>query len=217
MKSLKPGAILKSQGDKDKTIMLISLLLMKVASLYQIPNWGEHQSIILSDWVYLNYQYDKLESVIKVLSNPPVDNDRNWRLTPDTIQVWMAIELERESAKREKEIYNAKQNHPLNDVDLLLTEALANDKGDEPKQHTRNQEIGKKLVPLTRDEIELMGQGKPYKKPYHSELNDQALHTANMKSKYGRECTDLITGKILPGALSFDEWILIEGEQTTGL
>lgn len=210
MKSLKPGAILRSQGDKDKTIMMISLLLMKVATLYQIPNWGESQSVVLADWIYQNFQYDKLESIVKTLNNPPIDDDKNWRLTPDTIQSWMAIELERESAKREKEIYNAKQVPVINDVDLLLTEALKQNEGkEEEKKFTHHQELGKKLVPLTQEEIELEGKDKPYKKPYHSELNHEAYIMSQMKVQYGRECTDLLTGKTLPNKPTFDEWLLL--------
>lgn len=44
-----------------------------------------------------------MESVISVLTNPPNTGNKNWRLTPDTIQEWMTIELDRLSELRENE------------------------------------------------------------------------------------------------------------------
>ncbi len=204
MKSLKPGAILKAQ-DKDKSIMFISLLLMKTAMLYQIPNWGEQQSVVLADWIYHTYHYDKLDSVIKTLNSPPIGDEKNWRLTPDTIQKWMEVELEKEAANREREIYNAKQQE-LNDVDLLLIEALKETK-EEQNEVTHNRELRKKLVPLTEEEIKLEGQQKPYVKTYHRPSDEYAimhkLHLEWIKANYDLE------GNQLPGFLSEPEWLLL--------
>lgn len=198
MKSLEPGKIIKAQADKNKTIMLISLLLMKVATLYQIPNWGESQSIILADWIFQNYQFDTLESVIKTLNAPPIGQDKNWRLTPDTISNWMAYQLEMEAIKREVESHNQKQGLADNDIDLLLTEALAIES--KPLRP---------ILPLTDEEIKLEGQEEPYIKPYSNERVDEVYILAQKKMQYGRECTDLLTGLKLPDKPSFDEWLLL--------
>lgn len=208
MKCLEPGKVLKHQADKNKTLMLISLLLMKVATLYQIPNWGESQSLILADWIFENYQYDKLESVIKTLNYPPAGQDKNWRLTPDTIAEWMGLELEKDAMRREKEIYNQKQSTPLNDLDILLQEALnENDNPTAESNIFHHRLLKSKIVPLTEDEIEKEGQEKPYVKPYSSDHIDEVAIMQEMKVKYGRECTDLLTGEIKPGSPSFDEWL----------
>lgn len=196
MNSLQPGAILKAQPDTDKTIKLISLLLMKIATLYQIPNWNETQSINLADWICINYEFDTLESVIKTLNNPPT-TEKVWRLTPDTIREWMSIELDRLASKRERESHNQKILSPNNDIDLLLTEALKDSKPAKP------------ILPLTEKDIQLEGQEKPYVKPYSSDHIDEVATLQEMKVKYGRECTDLLTGEIKPGSPSFDEWLLL--------
>jgi hypothetical protein len=210
MKCLEPGKIIKSQADKNKTITLISLLLMKVATLYQIPNWGESQSIILADWIYANYQFELLETVIRTLNNPPVGDDKNWRLTPDTIQLWMAVELARLAEKREKELYNEKQKIPDNDLDILLQEAVKDSEKDEGESEVHHhRRLKTKIIPLTDEEIEREGQEKPYRKPYSSENIEDVARLAKLKIQYGRECNDLLTGHRLPDKPAFDEWLLL--------
>lgn len=208
MKSLEPGKIIKSQADKNKTITLISLLLMKVATLYQIPNWGEGQSVVLADWICLAYRFELLDVVIRTLNNPPIGDDKNWRLTPDTIQAWMSAELEREAIKREKEIQNTKQEVPLNDLDILLQEALnENDNPEAESNIFHHRRTRSKMVPLTEDEIEKEGQEKPFVKPYSTEHLAEVKALADKKIEYGRLHTDLWTGEKKPNSPSFDEWI----------
>jgi hypothetical protein len=102
---LNTALILKEQPDKGEAIMHISLLLEKIAMLWQIPNWTANNSVLLAEWVYDTYQYDSMETVLKCLKNPPVDNDpkaeKNWRLSPDLIQKWMLPFLEKDSMYRE--------------------------------------------------------------------------------------------------------------------
>lgn len=44
-----------------------------------------------------------MDTIIQVLTNPPNTGQKNWRLTPDTIQEWMTIQLDKEAEAREKE------------------------------------------------------------------------------------------------------------------
>ena len=79
------------------------MLLQRLSKLYQIPNWTEENAVILTEWIHENYKFETLDTIIQVLTNPPNTGQKNWRLTPDTIQEWMAIQLEKEAEEREKE------------------------------------------------------------------------------------------------------------------
>jgi len=90
-----------------------------------VPGFTEEHAVILAEWIYDNYKFESLECVEVVLQNPPPTLDEqgrvenNWRLTPDRIQKWMAVQLEKEAIKREKENEKFKQMHaePLSVVD----------------------------------------------------------------------------------------------------
>lgn len=47
--------------------------------------------------------------MIDCLVNPPHTGEKNWRLTPDTIQQWLAIRLEEQAEKREREYQKEKE------------------------------------------------------------------------------------------------------------
>lgn len=92
-----------AEQDKGQTIKLVCFLLQRLAKLYQLPNWTDENALILSEWIFDNYKFDSLDDVITCLKNPPSTGSKQWRLTPDTIQEWMAIILEKRSEKREIE------------------------------------------------------------------------------------------------------------------
>lgn len=59
----------------------------------------------------LNYKFDLLQTVLNVLRNPPATGQkREWRLTPDTIREWMAIEIDRLAEVREAKWHNIKKD-----------------------------------------------------------------------------------------------------------
>lgn len=94
--------ILKEQDSKE-VIKHLALLLNRLGKLYLIPGWNEENAVILAEWVYDNYKFEQLSVVTKCLNNPPHTEENNWRLTPDLIQKWMAIELEKVAQQREEE------------------------------------------------------------------------------------------------------------------
>lgn len=53
---------------------------------------------------------------MQVLTNPPNTGAKNWRLTPDTIQEWMSIQLEKEAEAREKEHEKRKLQGKQDDI-----------------------------------------------------------------------------------------------------
>lgn len=192
---MKADCILKAQDTKE-VLTYITHRVGRLASLYSIPEWSIEKSLNLAEWIFDNYAFETTEVVDRVLKNPPV-TDKVWRLTPDVIREWMEIELDREAQKREIELHNLKKEIPDNDVDLLLTEALKDSPAPRP------------ILPLTAEEIKLEGQEKPYHKPYSTNHVDEVRILSEKKMQYGRECTDLLTGKRLPGSPSFDEWLIL--------
>ena len=101
--------ILKECSDKTSGLKHIAVLLQRLAKLYQIPNWGEENAVMLAQWIFENYKYETFKMVTECLYNPPKTENKNWRLTPDTIQEWMALQLDKEAERREKEHQKLKQ------------------------------------------------------------------------------------------------------------
>lgn len=106
--TLSSSVILKEQDQRAAT-KHIANLLHRLSVLYQIQNWREENSVILAEWILDNYKYEELSMVESVLRNPPLiknshgDVDKNWRLTPDTINTWMAPALANAILLREQE------------------------------------------------------------------------------------------------------------------
>lgn len=107
--TLSKDVILKEQ-DRNEVIKRIAYAVNRLGKLFQVPNWSEENAVILAEWVFDNYKFESLESVEGVLKNPPIGSDNTWRLTPDTIQKWMSVQLEKEAIKREKENEKLKQD-----------------------------------------------------------------------------------------------------------
>jgi hypothetical protein len=101
--------VLREQPDKVATIEQIAKMLHQLAKLYQIPNWDGENAVLLAKWILGKYECEPLEVVIDCLVNPPITKDKNWRLTPDTIQEWFAIKLDEQAQKREADYQKEKQ------------------------------------------------------------------------------------------------------------
>lgn len=99
-----------AEQDKGQTIKLICFLLQRLSKLYQLPNWTDENALILAEYIFDNYKFDSLDDVITCLRNPPATDQKNWRLTPDTIREWMGIILERRAEQREIENNKLKEN-----------------------------------------------------------------------------------------------------------
>lgn len=101
--------ILREQENKDATIKDIAKMLHQLAKLYQIPNWDGENAVLLAKWIIGKYECEPLDVVLDCLISPPVTNDKNWRLTPDTIQSWFTIRLDEQAQKREAEYQKEKE------------------------------------------------------------------------------------------------------------
>lgn len=96
--------ILKEQKDKEITIELIATMLKRLAMLYQIPNFVNENAVLLAQWIMETYKFETLEVIVECLDSPPKTGEKNWRLTPDTIESWFALKLE-EIIKRKERAY----------------------------------------------------------------------------------------------------------------
>jgi hypothetical protein len=115
-----PQRVINEQPDKTAVQKEIAGLLERIVVLYQIPNWGTKNAIILSEWIMDNYKFETLETIKACLKNPPPTKDPNWRLTPDTINAWFEVELEKQAELLEREHQKRKEK----ELRLSLTENI---------------------------------------------------------------------------------------------
>lgn len=107
--STQGSVVLQEQKDKAITIELIAQMLKRLALLYQVPNFDNENAVLLAQWIMQTYKYETLEVIVECLEAPPKTGEKNWRLTPDTIESWFTITLEEIVKRREREIEKAKQ------------------------------------------------------------------------------------------------------------
>lgn len=156
------SVVLKEQPDQEITLKEIAKMLQGVALLYQIPNWTPENSVILARWIMNNYPNETMNTVIGCLTNPPSTGEKNWRLTPDTIQEWFAIKLDEIAEKREKFIFHRKEmelnTRSLLQPDTTVERSPETQKAiDEYLETIKTMEI-KSVRPLTQEEIDREGQ-----------------------------------------------------------
>lgn len=178
---------------------------MRIAKMYQIPNFDEESALILAVDTIERYQYEPVEVLIKCLERPPSTGEKNWRLTPDTISEWMSITLEREADNLEREHKQLKSQKVEFDLPVDIkpeTQALI--------QGFINSLSTQKIAPLPDGYIQEYGQRKPKKVSYSSgyvQPDMEKVIEMELRRRWMREVFDPITGKEMNNYLSFDEWI----------
>lgn len=199
--------------DKLALISKIAELLQRLALLYQVSNWSMDNSATLAGWVYDNYKGYRINDVITCLKDPPTvlkkdgEIENQWRLTPDTINKWMEIQIGKveaipsiEPPKVDLPEKPDVHQKPV-DVDKMLEDF---------KRSLLNSKV-KGMPQLTKAEIKTEGQSEPPRKK--STASAQYLTTPEqarekeMKIEWARLHTDLYTGKVKEGSPSFDEWV----------
>lgn len=158
-----PQKVLNEQPDKVAVQKEIAGLLERVVLLYQIPNWGAKNAILLSEWIMDNYKMETMETIKACLRNPSPTKDPNWRLTPDTINAWFKVELEKQAELLEREHQKRKEQELrlalLPDKNLTMTpEEWEKIDGllDEYKKAILKMEV-KSVRPMTEEEIKEEG------------------------------------------------------------
>ena len=171
-------------------------LLNRLAKLYQIKEFDS--SVVLASWILTNYKYERLESITRCLENPPALDEKIWRLTPDVIQSWFMAYLDKLSNAREREIHNAKH-----------------EKVESEWQEDRLKELHEtikavedfKVPAITEEDILAEGQEKPKRR--YVPPDKEYLIMQQMRQEYGRKWCHLHTGRPLPGAPSFEEFLAL--------
>ncbi len=153
------------------------------------------------------FSCEKIETVIECLSKPPSTGQKNWRLTPDTISEWMAISIERESERLERE----HQKHKTKTIEFTAPEDLS----DETKDMIQKFLDGLKchqMAPLPEGYAEEFGQRKPKKVAHSSgyvQPTKERVIEHKLQLQWMRECFDPITGERNENYLSFEEWEML--------
>ena len=205
--SLKPGTILKEQTNREKLEGHIALLILKIARMYQIPNFDEEACILLAEDTIERYKYEPVEVLVKCLERPPSTGEKNWRLTPDTISEWMSITLEREADNLEREHKKVKSQKVEFDLPIEFnpeTQALI--------QGFINSLSTQKIAPLPDGYVQEYGQIKPKKVSHSSgyvQPSQEDVIERMLRIEWMRENFDPKTGKQVEGFLSWDEWRLL--------
>lgn len=111
--------VIRAQEDKPAVMRHIAELLQRLARLYAVPDFKLETAVDLAEWIMEAYNCEPLELITKVLRNPPATDKPNWRLTPDTIRLWMADALEKQAEEFERQHEKQKKlgNEELPNVD----------------------------------------------------------------------------------------------------
>jgi hypothetical protein len=202
-----PNTVLKEQPNKPALDAHIASLLLRIAKMYQIPNFDEESALLLAGDTIERFKYDPVDVLVKCLTSPPSTGEKNWRLTPDTISEWMSITLEREADNLEREHKKLKSQKVEFDMPVDIkpdTQALI--------QGFINSLSTQKIAPLPDGYVQEYGQRKP-KKVSHSSGYVQppkdAVVEKELKRIWMSEVFDPLTGKKNDNYLSFEEWKMI--------
>jgi hypothetical protein len=201
-----PNTVLKEQPNKPALDAHIASLLLRIAKMYQIPNFDEESALLLAGDTIERFKYDPVDVLVKCLTSPPSTGEKNWRLTPDTISEWMSITLEREADRIEKELTKNKSKA----IEFEVPTDISKETEKKIQDYINSLSDFKKVPSLSEDHIREYGQHKP-KKLSHSagfvQPSQEDVVMLELKRRWMLANFDPKTGKKLDGFLSFDEWI----------
>ena len=168
--------------------------MLRIGTLYQIPNFSEANALILAEWTAENYKHKTLALILDALKNPTIVYEdgnvtRSWRLTPETVAIWIEKKSTDEAQKRQLE-ETRKAHAELNAAPDLSPEG---------------QEM---IAAYLKNLGESMFRRKPL--PADSKLEKIDL-LLKMINAYKKECVDPITGELFEDALDEREWLLNKG------
>ena len=181
------------------------LAIMKLAKIYQIPNFDNTNAELLAEWLMEEYKHQDLDLIQETLRNPPRLNDQAWRLTPDTLREWIDLtrikradlKIKEESQKRQETI-----NENMAQLSLETQKMVAD--------YIAKLMPEKKSYELTSQEIKENGQLRPKKvKNVYPSTPKEEVILKELKRRYYLEMYDKITGKPLDNWMSFEEWKLL--------
>lgn len=209
--NIPPIRELLNQGQKKGLIEgLITILIVKAAHRLSVGNNlkpGQAEDIALN--IINDYPLLSIDDINILLSNGTKGKyGEIYRMDISVIYNWIRAYEEEKAEVVEAKLKTDKKD-PINypemtpDTELQIEQFL----------NKLSQAQGLRLMEgLTRKELD------EAKKPINSTAKSKGLKFGSeyynwlleMKSKYGRECTDMFTGRVKPGQPSFDEWVKLQ-------
>ena len=157
--TLRPDLPIKA-NDQKAVFQEIYMLLMRLAKIYQVPNWDNTNAELLTEWLTEEFKHYGTDLILETLRNPPKLNEQAWRLTPDTLREWIDLtrnkrvenQIKEESQKRQEINYTNEYTPRVHELVEKFKAQLAE---------------GNKAVPaMTEKEIKEEGQHRPKQKSY---------------------------------------------------
>lgn len=178
------------------------MAIMKIAKIYQIPNFDNTNAELLSEWLMDEYKHHDLALVQETLRNPPRLNDQAWRLTPDTLREWIDLTRIKQAEKA-----NVKESQKRQDIEVIEP-ALSEETQKMVADYIASLMPEKTTYQLTKEQIQEEGQIRPkQKRAIYNSTPKEELVMKELKRQYYNECYDKYTGKQLDSWLSFEEWV----------
>jgi len=168
--------------------------LLRIGTLYQIPNFSEANALILAEWTAENYKHKTLALILDALKNPAIIYEdgnvaRSWRLTPETVAIWIEKRSTEQETKRQLE--ETREAH----AKLLPSTPFSEATEKMVQKHIK--ELGEGMFKKTKIE-----------KDSDMERIDLLLKLIH---QYKKENIDPITGKMKSDGLDEREWLLGKG------
>ena len=184
----------------------ICSLLNRLIKIYQIPNCDNETVMFLAEWIMDQYKHHDFALIQESLRNPPRNDFNTWRLTPDTISIWI------------EQTQNKRANKAIVEESRMRQDAETPKHQYSPETEKMIQEYinslsgFKEVQALTDDDVKKYGQEKPVKKSASAGYvapDREYVVMKELRRRYHLEYFDKVTGKALPGAVSFEEYLLL--------
>jgi len=175
-------------------IQAISDALLRIGILYQIPNFSEANALILAEWTADNYKHKTLELILDALKNPAIIYEdgnvtRSWRLTPETVAIWIEKRATEQETKRQ-----------LQETREAQTKLL------------KENPVSEETETLVKAHIKALKEGMFHKPKIEKDSDMERIDLLlKLIHQYKKENIDPITGKMKADGLDEREWLLGKG------
>lgn len=154
-------------------------MLLRIAKLYQIPNFDAEGAVLLAEWVLDEYKHSSFELIKRALNSPPRTGEKSWRLTPETITEWIEVTRERMITETQQKESDERLNKPITEGDIKdETEKKLNElklglmEQMQPKQVTSIHDFKPRIK---RESVAVGHAHRTYRKEYIKLLEHQGL------------------------------------------
>lgn len=189
---------------------VISLLILKAANRLSVGNnLRQGQADEIAQQIIQDYPLLSLDDInILLLNGTKGKYGEIYRLDISVIYKWIRSYEEEKAEYVEKLI---KTDKTTQDVEQIVKPNADNVDGEVNEYLDKLKKVDGLRVINEINERDLKDAKKPLNYTAKSKGVKYGSHYQNwlieMKAKYGRECRDLFTGRLIPGQMEFDEWL----------